>query len=496
MRKDRNSLNFHERRVQPMNKMRGTSHNGRFGKNGTYSPKHNDRNFDLSKADHIDPNKTNGNWYWHLYMQNAPNATFEEVEDMYYTKAFGEALNAKNERYRADGHKERMRTMDEYRKSKQSCPEETIYQIGKAGETVDPETLKRICLEHMRWEEKTFPNVRILNVALHVDEEGAPHMHERKVWLAESKDGMIVGQAKALDAMGIVRPHPKKAKSRTNNAKVTYTAMCRNHFLETCKEHGLQIEEQPDKASKRGLELEEYKRLQECEKTKIAIMEAKQAQLEKAAIDNAIEDAYKNLEKAQAAITQMDNKAKELEDVQQKINVANDQLKKVLDLKAKASEVKKIFREKDTVTYHKNMLDSTRAIGNNAKQVLEEAQAKEMAITEREIQLRKREALLDKAEKEIAPLYAEAVSEMEKATQAKEDIDNLILQRAKKLVKSMDWRPTDMSDKMEQYMSKYNINGKSLDKLFYEDLAHQVEKREKALEDKYYNRHISNELER
>lgn len=39
--------------------LRVTGHNGRFG-----SAKHNGRDFDLSKADHIDPKRTPQNFYW------------------------------------------------------------------------------------------------------------------------------------------------------------------------------------------------------------------------------------------------------------------------------------------------------------------------------------------------------------------------------------------------------------------------------------------------
>lgn len=41
--------------------MRMTVHNGRAGKNGVYSPKHNDRQFDISSAEHIDPERMPGN---------------------------------------------------------------------------------------------------------------------------------------------------------------------------------------------------------------------------------------------------------------------------------------------------------------------------------------------------------------------------------------------------------------------------------------------------
>lgn len=249
--------------------MRGTTHNGRAGKDGAYSAKHNDRNFELENAPHINPQKMSDNWYWHCYEKSDPKLTFEGVEKRFYEDNFKDSLNAKNERYRVSGHKEHIKSMDEYRTSKISCPEETILQIGKLGDTVDKDTLRHICIEHINWEAKTFPSVKVLDVALHADEQGAPHIHERKVWVANSKDGLIVGQGKALEEMGIKRPHPEKKKDRYNNPKTTYTAMCRQHFLEICRQHGLELEVEPDKATKRGLELVEYKKQQEEAKLEI-----------------------------------------------------------------------------------------------------------------------------------------------------------------------------------------------------------------------------------
>ncbi len=39
--------------------MRATRHNGRSGKNGTYNPKHNDRDFNIENSEHIDAEMLN-----------------------------------------------------------------------------------------------------------------------------------------------------------------------------------------------------------------------------------------------------------------------------------------------------------------------------------------------------------------------------------------------------------------------------------------------------
>lgn len=247
------------------NKMRATSHNGRVGKDGAYSPKHNDRNG--FEAEHIDAAKSAGNRYWHIAKKNMPNKTFEEIEKAFYEIRFRAALDAKNERYKKNRHPERCQTMDEYRSNPRTCPEETILQVGKAGQTIDPDLLWQIACEQVVWEGKHFPNVKILDLALHVDEAGAPHVHERKVWIGHDAEGNpVVGQSKALQEMDILPPRPDKKYGRNNNAKMTYTAMCREHLLQLCAEHGLEIEEDPKDASLSGLSLIEYKAKQEAAK--------------------------------------------------------------------------------------------------------------------------------------------------------------------------------------------------------------------------------------
>lgn len=248
--------------------MRVTTHNGRAGKHGTYSPKHNDRKFDPKNAEHINHEKSSDNIYWHCYHKKHPQMSFEDAEKRIYSKYFTDSLNSQNERHRKNGHKERMKTMDEYRTAKQTCPEETIMQIGNVDETIDYKLLKEIMLEQIIWESKQFKNVKFLNYAVHTDEEGAPHVHIRKVWIAKGKDGYTVSQTKALEEMGIERPDLNKKKSRYNNPKMTYTQRCRDHFIELCEQKGLTIEKTPDATSKKGLDLDTFKANKEKEKAK------------------------------------------------------------------------------------------------------------------------------------------------------------------------------------------------------------------------------------
>ena len=320
--------------------MRVTTHNGRAGKHGTYSPKHNDRKFDPKNAEHINSEKSSNNFYWHCYKKKHPQMSFEDAEKKFYSYYFNDSLNAQNERYRKNGHKERMKTMDEYRTAKQTCPEETIFQIGNTDETVDYKLLNKVLIEQLKWEEKQFKNVKILNIALHTDEEGAPHVHVRKVWTAKGKDGLIVSQTKALEEMGIERPDLNKKKSRYNNPKMTYTQICRDHFVELCEQKGLTIEKTPDATSKKGLDLDTFKANKEREKAEKFKQQQKAAETarDKALKDK--EDAEQETSDLKATNKNLKAENKELqEDNENLCSDYNDLLKDYDDLVRREKEV-------------------------------------------------------------------------------------------------------------------------------------------------------------
>lgn len=237
--------------------MRATIHNGRTSHLGAFTPKHNDRNFNIKNAEHIDPERVKNNRYWNW--TGNPKTTFEAAEIAFYEKHISAHLEAQNARYRAQRHAERAKTMDEYRKSPQTCPEEVILQIGKMGDTIPADMMARIIQEQINWEQQTFPGVRVLDVALHMDEQGAPHIHERRAWVYTDKDGnFAISQNKALEQMGVELPNPNKPRSRFNNRKISFSRMCREHLLQICREHGLEIEEIPQEKSRSGRTLEDY----------------------------------------------------------------------------------------------------------------------------------------------------------------------------------------------------------------------------------------------
>lgn len=238
-----------------------TQHNGRKGKSGAYSVKHNDRDFDLEKADHIDSDLTQTNVTQHIYSRKRPEMTFEEAEKHYYEKHFSATLEERNAKQIASRHKDRVMTMDDYRRSTRYCPEETIIQLGDRTKDIDKDILQGIISEQMKWEHDTFPQVKMLNIAFHYDEPNAAfHCHIRRVWVAKDDKGQeYVSQKDALKQMGVERPDKEKPESRYNNAKMTHSKACREHLLQLCRERGIEFEETPKEPSKSGKTLEEFK---------------------------------------------------------------------------------------------------------------------------------------------------------------------------------------------------------------------------------------------
>lgn len=330
-----------------MKKMRVSNHNARMGKNGVFSPKHNDRNFNL-EVEHIDENKSKNNSYWMVY--DCKN--FEECEKEFYKNNFSNALEKKNEKHIKSRHKERIKTIDDYRTSPLTCPEETLYYIGDKSNTVDTNILQEIIQKQLEWESEEFPDVKYLNIAIHRDEEGADHIHARKVYIAPDENGdLIVNQTKALANMGIERPDTSKPSSKFNNAKMTYTKLVREHFIELCKEYGLEIETEPKEKSKTGYSLEEYK-LKNQEETflnnadkKEKEFQALQDKLE--AQDRANKDLQKSLDAREEALNDRESDLTERDrELQVKQKECDTKQSEALQAKKKYEGLT-LLREKD-----------------------------------------------------------------------------------------------------------------------------------------------------
>lgn len=244
--------------------MKMTRHNGRAGKNGVYNPKHNDRQFDMSHADHIDQVREKHNLYWDCFQglrtgQDASERSFEEVERDFYALFYRDSVEAQNERNIANRHPERNKKTDDLLQDKRTCPEESILQIGNIDESVDGETLAKIaCAFFAEMEERYGEHIHFLDWSLHTD-EGTPHIHERHVFDCDDGYGFRKPQQeKALEALGIPLPDPSKSKSKNNNRKMTFDKICRELFMEICERHDLYVDRDPTYGGRTYLEKQEY----------------------------------------------------------------------------------------------------------------------------------------------------------------------------------------------------------------------------------------------
>ena len=230
------------------------------------SGKHNDRNFDISKAKHIEEERIIENKYW-TYNGNT-SKTFEQLELEYYTKNFYAHIAAQNERNTKMRHPSRNKTVEQYFRSHRTQPEDVILQVGNKDSHIDKELLWECALEYeKRFSEAYGRSCKILDMALHND-EATPHVHIRRVWIGEDDYGHLqVSQRKGLEALGYVRPDLDQAYSRTNNPKITFTRQERTLFENICKEKGLDIDIS-NREKREHLSVSEYKQKKVKDATK------------------------------------------------------------------------------------------------------------------------------------------------------------------------------------------------------------------------------------
>lgn len=225
--------------------MKVTCRSGRYDISG----KHNDRNFNLNYADHIDQNRMEDNKYYTY--DNDYSLTLADNELRFYKAKFGEHIQEQNEKNNAARKSSRNKTVQSYHRSDNTRPEDVWLQVGDKNEHISGEQLWEIANEYRKQFEAQYgSHCKILNMSLHMDEE-TPHVHVRRVWMSQdSKGKLCVGQNKALKDLGIERPNPEQKSGKFNNAKMTFTMSDQKMFYDICREHGLDVDAPPAKTDK------------------------------------------------------------------------------------------------------------------------------------------------------------------------------------------------------------------------------------------------------
>ncbi len=381
--------------------MRATRHNGRSGAHGTYNPKHNDREFDLDNAVDINKEMTPNNIYWNCYQgftfhKDRPDdwMPFKDVELLFYKQQFTGWLDAQNERHRKEGHKKRIKTMEEIVTNKKWCPEETIYQIGNIDGTIDYKELAMVVTETMQEIDRRFGEYcRTMDWGLHIDEK-TPHIHERHVFFAPDEYGFdMPQQEEACRRMGLELPDKENEPGRYNNRKMTFDKECRAIFLDKCREHGIEMEVTPIYGGKKYQEKQEFI-------TSQINMKNQNVQIENGQllIDNSILIEERNNLKKE--IKELDDeklqKELQLEEVDVFINdvteIAYDKAcETIIDEIAeniRKEETKEITKLKAEITESDNLI--TKALGRFAVEQLDKLQKRLSGIKTRVVESLKR----------------------------------------------------------------------------------------------------------
>lgn len=416
--------------------MRANIHGSRKGTNGkAISAKHNDRNFDYLDDDHIDPFAVDNNVYWKYQdvqpvgEKTAAEMTFDEYELAWYEQNVSEYLEARNQKAIDGRQPSRVQTMEQFRKNMKACPEENVFTIGNKREQIPPELLREIYEEYTAWHIETFPNIKILDAAMHLDEAN-PHIQSRKVWTAHDEEGrLIISQKQALEEMGIERPNPNKPVGKFNNAKMTYTAMCREKQLELAKKHGLEIIEEPQEPSKSGLSMLEYQTMQEQRERDAAIRARKEAEKRADAAD----------ERAAAAEERAADANQRADAAEERAAVAEEKATAMQRERDEArGQVEELLRRADELT-----LDDKKG-AFESKAHFEERQAmftREKQLDEREGRLNARQQSLDAREQIVQRREDVAAAD-------RRDIDKTVQARAMQIVSTREQQLQRQLDKL------------------------------------------------
>ena len=246
-------------------KKRVTSRSMRNGHSG----KHNDRQFNIEHADHIQIDKTQNNIYWNIYDGEYKTGgqhqySFDEAEKKYYTEHYSDALELQNAKYKKNRQYKRCKTIDDMLYNSKTGLDETILQIGssKTGGTTR-DTLIQCVHEFIENVKQKYKQYHILNYAFHFDET-SDHVHIRGVYDYTDKNGNLkVGQKEALKQMGIQCPNVGNEDTRYNNRKMTFSQELRETWQQIVIAHGIDIETEPLEQGKIRIPTNQYKAEQE-----------------------------------------------------------------------------------------------------------------------------------------------------------------------------------------------------------------------------------------
>lgn len=231
-------------------------------------------------------------WSIQGYKGSAGGFDAKKHEREMYEQIFGDGIEARNARYKKEGHSEKAKTIKQIYEDKKTCPMETLWQIGNMKTDISPEDRRKKLIAAFN---ATYKEIRLeygefikpLTIGLHLD-EAVDHLHFRFLMGAKDKFGHFMpNQNAALKAMGFERPDPTKPLSKFNNPLISFTDTIREKFYRNCEKQGIEIDREVTSQSHRRKTLLQY----QCEQLTKEVAEARQqAQTAQMALDKVLGD--------------------------------------------------------------------------------------------------------------------------------------------------------------------------------------------------------------
>lgn len=152
-----------------------------------------------------------------------------------------------------------------------------------------------------------------------------------------------------------------------------------------------------------------------------------------------------------------------LQEVNAQISVANKGLKNVLDKKARASEIKRSIFDRETQSYHINMLERTRAIGSEAYDELQKANETMQQAVVVQTRAERKEQAIEPLYQQASVAHQQAELERKRAKELREQQEKLIEERAEvraseMVSEIMQGTPSKERDRMRKYMESLQFN--------------------------------------
>lgn len=237
-----------------MREMKATLENQHCG--GTKEANHNDRSFDISKADNIGDITQDQTWIFPdgKKPQRLPlqQHALRDWELEYYQNRFGNAVENQKEKYLKKRQKKRAEgcTVKRYYDSIKTGPDSTVLQLDKEGKYTDRKKFVKMvnAIKNEIEEENEFARIKILSISVHGSETSL-HAHMSKSFEVKDANGnWVQDMDKCLEKLGYALPEPEKKKNRHNNRKMIWTDAKRQVWYDIIEriDPDIKIDRNPD----------------------------------------------------------------------------------------------------------------------------------------------------------------------------------------------------------------------------------------------------------